>query len=60
MEKLLNVLLLKQAEVAKEALLKPVSGTAYEYGRASGQYQGLTMAIEALQDLLADRDEDDE
>jgi len=60
MEKLLNALLLKRAEVATEALLKPVSGTAFEYGKVSGQYLGLTMAIEALQDVLADKDEDDE
>ena len=60
MEKLLNSLLVKRAEVATSALMNPADRSEFEYGRVSGQYQGLTMAIEALQNVLADKDEDDE
>lgn len=60
MEKLLNVLTLKRAEVATSALMNPADRTQFEYGRVSGQYQGLTMAIEAVKEIMADKDEDDE
>ena len=60
MEKLLIRLLEQRSEVANSALLSPSDRTAFEYGRVSGLYQGLTKAIEAVQDVLADRDEEDE
>lgn len=60
MEKLLIRLLEQRAQLAGQALLQPVGRDSFEYGRVSGLYQGLTMAIEALQDVLADKDEVDE
>jgi hypothetical protein len=45
--------------IAETALLKPADKTEFEYGRVAGLYQGLTMAIEALQDVLADREDDE-
>lgn len=49
----------QRAQLASQALLQPVGRDSFEYGRVSGLYQGLTKAIEALQDVLADNEEDD-
>ena len=60
METLLNLLLSKRDEVANSALMHPAERTEFEYGRVSGQYQGLTAAIEAVTSVLADNNEDEE
>lgn len=58
MEKLLASLIELRSRVAHEALSAPREGEGgFEYGRVSGQYHGLTMAIEAVQDMLADKEE---
>ena len=59
MEKLLNRLIELRAELAHTALATPKDGTAYEYGRMVGRFHGLTDAIEAVQMMLADNNEDD-
>jgi len=59
MEKLLTALIARRAEVSHEALARPAERSSFEYGRVSGVYQGLTAAIEALQDVLADKEEDE-
>jgi hypothetical protein len=56
---LLNRLLEQRKGIAETALLQPADKTEFEYGRVAGLYQGLTMAIEALQDVLADREDDE-
>jgi len=58
-EKLLNLLLVERDKVAHSALKNPADRSAFEYGRVSGQYHGLTIAIEALTSVLADKDEDE-
>lgn len=59
MEELLNLLLLERGKLANAALMHPSERSEFEYGRVSGQYQGLTKAIEAVNSILADRDEDE-
>lgn len=59
MEKLLNRLLEQRAHLAASALMHPTDKTEFEYGRVAGLYQGLTTAIEAVQNVLADGDEDE-
>lgn len=59
MDKLLIRLIEQRAELAASALQHPGGRDGFEYGRVSGLHQGLTMAIEAVQEMLADREEDD-
>ena len=58
MEKLLAALIKQRSEVAHEALTRPADKTSFEYGKVSGLYQGLTTAIEAVQDMLADKEDE--
>ena len=58
MDKLLISLIERRSELAHAALETPKDGTEFEYGRMVGRYQGLTMAIEAVQEMLADKEED--
>jgi hypothetical protein len=58
MEKLLNRLLDQRTQLA-HAAMSPTEKTEFEYGRVSGLYNGLTMAIEVVQEMLDDRHEDD-
>lgn len=60
MQELLIRLQVRRAELATTALQHPTERTEFEYGRVSGIYQGLTMAIEALQELQAEKEKDDE
>lgn len=60
MEKLLISLIEQRSELADTALLRPTERSEFEYGRVSGLYQGLTKAIEAVQQMLADKEERDE
>lgn len=60
MEKLLTQLIELRSAHAHEALLRPSERSSFEYGRVSGLYQGLTMSIEAVQNMLADNEERDE
>ena len=59
MEKLLVALIEQRAEVADQSLKQPADRSAFEYGRVSGMYQGLTMAIVAVQDLLAEKEDEE-
>jgi hypothetical protein len=59
MDKLLNVFIERRSELAHVALSAPKDGTEFEYGRMVGRYQGLTIAIEAVQDMLADKEKDE-
>ena len=59
MEKLLIRLLEQRQQLAETALMQPSDRTGFEYGRVSGLYQGLTMAIQAVQNVLADNEKDD-
>lgn len=58
MDKLLNRLLDQRDKLA-HAALNPTEKSEFEYGRVSGLYQGLTMAIEVVQAMLDDKDEDE-
>lgn len=58
MEKLLVSLIERRSDLANSALMSPSGRDSFEYGRVSGLYQGLTMAIEAVQDMLADKEDD--
>lgn len=59
MEKLLALLIEERSGVAHTALRNPGGRDSFEYGRVSGLYQGLTVAIEAVQNVLADKEEDE-
>jgi len=59
MEQLLVNLIELRSEVAVEALTKTGDGSSFTYGHVSGQFKGLTMAIEAVQQMLADKEEDE-
>ena len=60
MDKLLVSLIEMRSELAHAALLTPKDGTSFEYGRMVGRYQGLALAIEAVQGMLADNEEREE
>ena len=45
---------------AHATLHSPAAKTEFEFGRVSGMYQGLTVAIEAVMKCMADNDEDTE
>ena len=49
-----------RAQHAHESLHSPASKTEFEFGRVSGLYQGLTVAIQAVTKCMADSDEDTE
>lgn len=57
MEKLLVSLIELRSRIAHEGLAAPKDGSSFEYGRVVGQYHGLTIAIEAVQEMLADKEE---
>lgn len=59
MDKLLNLLIERRSELAHAALATPKDGTEYEYGRMVGRFHGLTDAIEAVQKMLADKEDDE-
>lgn len=59
MDKLLVSLIELRSQVADKALAAPKDGSSFEYGRVSGQYHGLSMAIEAVQQMLADKEDDE-
>lgn len=60
MDKLLLFLVEKRAALASQALLAPSDKSSFEYGRVSGLYQGLTLAIDELQELQREQEEEDE
>jgi hypothetical protein len=49
----------KQAEFARESLSKPQARDAFEFGRVSGIYVGLALAMELFETIL-DGDEKEE
>lgn len=60
MEELIRSLQKTQFEHAQAALLNPANRTEFEYGKVSGLYQGLNIAIEALKEFDAGKEEEDE
>ena len=58
MDTLLADLIQRRSELAHAALATPKEGSNYEYGRMVGQFQGLSIAIEAVQQMLAEKEED--
>lgn len=59
MDKLLVELIERRSEIAHVALANPSGRDSFEYGRVSGMYQGLTVAIEAVQAMLADKEDEE-
>lgn len=45
-----------QAELAKEALERPVGREAFDYGRAVGLYAGLELAKQTIIDMVAEHE----
>lgn len=59
--KLIAGLKAKQAEIARSALTQSGGRDAFEYGKWSGVYAGLEMALQEIEAILNDiREEDDE
>jgi hypothetical protein len=55
--KLIRALETEQQTFAADALVKPRTLDASEYGRVSGIYQGLERAKQLIQKVIADEDE---
>jgi len=59
MDTLLADLIQRRSELAHAALATPGDGGLFEYGRMVGQFQGLSTAIEAVQQMLAEKEDDE-
>jgi hypothetical protein len=61
-ERLIDELELAKARVAHDAMKRQLEGkdARFEYGKAVGTYAGLQAAINYINGLLADQEEDDE
>ena len=61
-ERLIDELELAKARVAHDAMKRQLGGkdARFEYGKAVGTYAGLQAAINYINGLLADQEEDDE
>jgi hypothetical protein len=46
----------EQAQLAKEALERPIGKESFDYGRAVGMYAGLTHARDMLIDMVAEHE----
>ena len=61
-ERLIDELELAKARVAHDAMKRQLEGkdASFEYGKAVGTYAGLQAAINYINDLLSQQEEDDE
>jgi hypothetical protein len=59
-EIIIKRLLEEQSRVAHETMEQPGDGSSFEYGRRAGIYAGLGRAIAAIEETLAQGEEDKE
>lgn len=59
-ERVLIALRKEQRDFADSALSRPAERDAFEYGRVTGHYSGITKAIQLMEDSLNLDDEDND